>query len=896
MTRIAVIDIETTGQSATRGDKIIEIGIVLIENNKIIGTYSQYVNPGKLIPPFITQLTSITNEDVLDQPTFKEVAPKVMEIIEGTVLVAHNVLFDIPFLRTELDYAGYSLGRKPMIDTVELSRILLPQAPGYKLTELSQYLHLEHSQPHRAISDAIVTAHLFLHLKDKLNRLPNQTIQQLEELFGGLKTDFATLRRMLQPKQKRQDLFYYNGFYLKRESDKTNTFHSINMGSYQEFIDAFYGHGKILSTIYNDYEERESQQKISETIFNQFRSKRHAMIEADTGSGKTMAYLIPVMYESIKYGDRVVISTSTTNLQTQLLHDEIRKLQPFLPKPIRVTIVKGKNHFLSLAKFYSYFNDKDANNEYDCILKGKILVWLTETKTGDIDDIALHRQDNPVFQNLLVGSELRENRSFKSICFYERMKQRAAESQLIITNHAVVALDLLKKEQMLPPYKKIIMDEAHHIETAVTKHMGETISYVQFAILYNQIEKQILSQSDLKLQHHLEELKYETDRLFRFLFTFVKENNRLKQQTNDVGRLQFMLEDYSMSLRDDLREIIDRLKAMCKVFHYELKDPTETFLSSELLQLEAYIQELREILLDPKDEDVSWIEIDKNGAENAVYLYREPINAGKTYVRALLEEKNTVVLISAAFTINHDFDYMRKKLELSDDTIDFYQFPYNYPYGENIQLMIPNDLPAIQYPSNDEFTYAITEALLSLATAKVHKKILVLFTSYDMLKKCYYLLKETELGSDYVMIGQGITSGSRNRLIKQFQSFERAILFGTNAFWEGIDLPGEDLTCLVIVKLPFQSPSQPLFKKKSVQAKLEGKSPFMEFSLPEAVLQFRQGFGRLIRKKTDHGIIFVMDDRLMTKSYGKYFLNSIPKVNIQYDSLNQLIDKANNWL
>src|SRR5699024_6630147 len=139
------------------------------------------------------------------------------------------------------------------------------------------------------------------------------------------------------------------------------------------------------------------------------------------------------------------------------------------------------------------------------------------------------------------------------------------------------------------------------------------------------------------------------------------------------------------------------------------------------------------------------------------------------------------------------------------------------------------------------------------------KKILVLFTSYDMLKKSYYLLKETEIGTDYVMIGQGITSGSRNRLIKQFQAFDRAILFGTNAFWEGIDLPGEDLTCLVIVKLPFQSPSQPAFRQKSIQAKKEGKSPFMEISLPEAVLQFRQGFGRLIRKKTDHGIIFVMD-------------------------------------
>ena len=440
------------------------------------------------------------------------------------------------------------------------------------------------------------------------------------------------------------------------------------------------------------------------------------------------------------------------------------------------------------------------------------------------------------------------------------------------------------------------MDEAHHMETAVTKHMGKNIAYVHFAILYNQLEKQLPVLQDMSWQDQLEEIKYETDRLFRFLFSYVKETNRTKQQMNDVGKLQFLLDDFSKSLKADVREMVDRLKAMFKMFKHELNEDTVTNLSSELTQLEANIEILRDILLHQQEEDISWIEIDKNGAENAVYVYKEPVHAGKTYINHLFHEKQSVILISAAFTINQSFDYMRKKLELKNQAIDFYQFPYNYPYEKNIQLMIPNDLPAIQYPSNEEFTYAITEALLSLSTAKVHKKILVLFTSYDMLKKSYYLLKETEIGTDYVMIGQGVTSGSRNRLIKQFQAFDRAILFGTNAFWEGIDLPGEDLTCLVIVKLPFQSPSHPAFRQKSIQAKKEGKSPFMEISLPEAVLQFRQGFGRLIRKKTDHGIIFVMDDRLMTKSYGKYFLNSIPTINIQYDSLNQLIDKANNWL
>lgn len=894
MTRIAVIDLETTGQSATRGDKIIEIGIVFIENMKIVDTYSQYVNPGKLIPPFITQLTSITNEDVIDQPSFSEVASHIIELLEGAVIVAHNVLFDIPFLRTELQHAGYDLVNHAIIDTVELARVLLPQAPGYKLSELSQYLELHHEQPHRAISDALVTAQLFLHLIEKLNRLPELTVQQLQELFTGLKTDFAQLRKYVTHHQERRDLFYSNGFYLKKEDEsiESATFPTISY-SFQEYLDMFYQHGGQLSKIYPDYEKRENQPKISEAIFSQFQAKRHALIEADTGIGKTMAYIIPVIYTIIKQQERVVISTSTTNLQTQLLHDEIMRLIPVLSQPLKVTIVKGKNHFLSLSKFYTYFHDKDANSEFDRILKGKILVWLTETKTGDIDDISLHRQDNPVFQNLLVSSETASSTRSKKICFYERMKKQAAQSQLIITNHAVLTMNLWQNEALLPSYQKLIIDEAHHIETSVTKHMGEHISYVQFAILYNQLEKKLSAGWTMKSQQVFEEIKYETDILFRLLFTYVKDHNRSKQQTNDIGKLQFLWEDVNSSFKDSINDIIDRLRVMYK--NMETLEQSEST-RSEIFIINQYLNQLKNILIDVDEQHVTWIEIDRNGAENAVYLYKEPIYAAKLYIRKLFDQIESVIMLSGAFTINQTYDYMIKKWELEEYSIDYYQFPHDFPYKNNIQLMIPNDLPAIQYPSNDEFIISVTEAIFSLATAKVHQKMLVLFTSYEMLKKAYYLLKETELTSDYVMIGQGITSGSRNRLIKQFQSYDRAILFGTNAFWEGIDLPGDDLTCLIIVKLPFQSPSHPIYKKKAQAAKLNGKNPFMEIALPEAVLQFRQGFGRLIRKKTNHGVIFVMDDRLITKSYGTYFLNSIPKVPIHYDSLGKLIDEANDWL
>ncbi|KAB8138457.1 hypothetical protein F9U64_04725 [Gracilibacillus oryzae] len=209
--------------------------------------------------------------------------------------------------------------------------------------------------------------------------------------------------------------------------------------------------------------------------------------------------------------------------------------------------------------------------------------------------------------------------------------------------------------------------------------------------------------------------------------------------------------------------------------------------------------------------------------------------------------------------------------------------------------MVPSDFPEIKYPNNTDFIYATCEAIISLAGV-LNGKILALFTSYDMLKSAYYILKESEELADYIIIGQGISSGSRNRLIKHFQSFSQSILLGTNAYWEGIDIPGEDLSCVIIVKLPFQAPNDPVFAKKAEYYKQMGKNPFMELSLPKAVFQFKQGFGRLIRRETDKGVIFVLDERIMTKKYGKYFTQSIPDVPMHFEPIYQLIEKVNDWI
>ncbi|MFC4404376.1 ATP-dependent DNA helicase DinG [Gracilibacillus xinjiangensis] len=894
MKRFAVIDVETTGHAPTKDDRIIEIGIVVIHNGDIIKEYNQLINPMKKIPPFISQLTTIKDEDVMDQPIFEEVADEIIEILTDTVIVAHNITFDLNFVNSELERINKAKLQPPMIDTVELSRIFFPKSPGYKLTELANFLYITHDQPHRAISDALVTADLLLLIKQKLNSLPNQLHEHLIDLGGQLKSD---LRLLLpeKPIQSRDDLITVNGIMLKK-LPHTKVEIAYQHSSYQEFLEQIYDENGYLANILKDYEIREDQLFISETIYDHFQSQKHAMIEADTGIGKSFAYLIPAVYEAIVTGEPIVISTSNVNLQTKLLKEDMEQLNDFFKQTIKVSIVKGKSHYLSLAKFESFLYDQLQNSYHHQLIKAMILVWLTETETGDLDEIQFPKKDEQLRQQLVVNNQ-NEDRNWDTYSFYERIKQQARKSHVIITNHALLSLDLKTNETLIPVYSKLILDEAHHFDITASKYLGDSINYFELIAYLQRLEMEFekLYVAKPHIKEQLLNTKYEIDSLFRLLFLYVKNAKNDQKSFNDKGRMQRIWEPLKPA--NDIRIIEDSVKRalmeMEKIStHLHGEQLTHSSLKEELL---SHTETIKKLLLLDDHLAVTWLEIDQKGAQNAVYINRELFSATEKLVAKLFNEKQSVILISATLTIGGSFNYFRKRLGIDQEAVDCFQLESHFPYEQSVQLMVPSDFPEIKYPNNEDFIYATCEVIISLATV-LNGKILALFTSYDMLKKAYQLLKESEELSDYIVIGQGISTGSRNRLIKHFQSFSQSILLGTNTYWEGIDIPGDDLSCVVIVKLPFQAPSDPVFEKKSAYFKQNGKNPFMELSLPKAVFQFKQGFGRLIRREQDKGFIFVLDDRIMTKKYGKYFIDSIPKVPLHFEPVHHLLKKVNDWL
>ncbi|RLL48228.1 ATP-dependent helicase DinG [Oceanobacillus piezotolerans] len=930
MDKFVVIDLETTGHSPAKDDKIIEIGIVVIENNQITDTKTTFFNPDQSIPPFISNLTGITDADVKNAPFFHEKADNIVHIFEDSYLIAHNVPFDLGFLNAELEKNGRSKLTNPVIDTVELSRILYPEAPSYKLGQLAEFLDIRHDDPHRALSDAYVTAKLFLKLLKKLHSLPYETVNGMLELENMLHSDLYELlyerQQALAFSNDEENIESFQGLAFRRIDVEKTEKESLDE-SFGTLLDDIYEENGVLSQHIPNYEKRSGQREMSEVIFDAFHGHSHALIEAETGTGKSLAYLIPAIYDAVKTKQRIVISTYTTQLQSQLIDHEIPLIEKLFPFSFRVAILKGKNHYISLEKFAHELFYPSENNYDIALTKAMLLVWLTETVTGDIEELNLPSSGFMFFKKISTEAEgmMDPQSPWFSKSYYQKARKKAMQADIIITNHALLCTDMFNDYSFIPNYKRAIIDEAHHFEDTAAHHYGLKLDYNHIQYLLNHIGhkeegkmfgKLIARFSEFHDQlpidnwdNILDELKFEVEELFRSLYEFVANKRSNSNSISDIGRLQCRLDELEQEevwnfleervtrITFFIRDLIHILAMIEQVL--ELNEALDKFDKDDMNGMTVVLQDLIDgfeqlFLVEDVIPQVKWVEADTKGSRNAVYLYSEPTDVSTLLGSTFFEQKESVVLTSATLTMDKSFNFIQERLGISSERLFTKKIDSPFSYENQVQLMIPNDFPDIKFGKMDDYIYATCEAILSLADI-TDGRMLVLFTSYDMLKKSYNLLKETMDLDQYVLIGQGITSGSRARLKKNFQTFEKAILLGTSSFWEGVDIPGEDLSCLVIVRLPFQPPKHPVYEAKARHLEEQGKNAFMEYSLPNAVIKFKQGFGRLIRANNDRGIVFVCDARIKKTRYGRYFTSSIPAVPITYDSTVRIMEKAKQW-
>jgi ATP-dependent DNA helicase DinG len=927
--RFVVADFETTGHSYASGGRIMQAAFVAIEKGIITEQYDTYLNPNAPIPPFIQELTGIDQETVKDAPAFSAKASLFNEWMNESIFVAHNVTFDLTFLNSEFAAAGFPSFEGLVIDTVELAKIVLPTSDSYKLSDLSDQFDLNHGQPHRADSDAYATAQLFLQLMERLTQLPLVTIEQLAKLATGLKSDIHVLlsRIAVQKKTRIETLpakwTVYRGLALRKKEKpvKRGADESI---SFPEEAEAKWA---LLAGM-PDMERRPGQMEMMNAVQKSLESGVHTVIEAGTGTGKSLAYLLPSVYKSRQSGKPVVISTYTILLQHQLLERELKKMQMILPFDVKAAVLKGKRHYLDLSRFVRALKERETN--YDRIIaKMQILVWLLETMTGDGDELNLSSGGFLLWEEVCQADDYmnKAKQAWRTHDFFLYAKEVAANADMIVTNHSFLISDLKAERPLLPEDGHVIVDEAHQFEKAARERLGKELSLSQLKFLLGKVgtsdekrllyqierieKKNISAQSSVELMKRMSSVLAEAEEWFASMASFFVRKTKWmtqskrqlaidadKRQTAEWQQIEWGAERIYKDLSLFIEAVSKKIAPVEQIqIRGQLPARDELFVDDTVALLKRcreWNECLFELVFRPDDRDVVWMEGDVRSLLNTLTIRTQPVHAGALINDYLLERKH-VVFTSATLTVENSFQFFAYEMGLSAFSYEEYVFKSPFNYMDHCRIVIPNDVPEVKEVDSMAYAAAVADYIIAAAEA-AGGRMLVLFTSFDILKKTHDYIRETDLLADYAIIAQGITNGSVTRLTKNFRQYDKAILFGTGAFWEGIDIPGEDLSVLFIVRLPFAPPDDPFVAAKSKQLKEDGENPFSAYSLPQAIIRFRQGFGRLIRTQSDRGVAVIFDRRIVSSRYGKSFLQSIPDVPTVEEDIAGTMELIEKWL
>ncbi len=941
-----VVDFETTGNRPKEGDRIIQIGAVLVRDGEITERFSTLVNPRVDIPPFIEKLTGINDEMVADAPPIEDALPSLLKLLDGATFVAHNVFFDLSFLQNALHEAGYRPFTGPLLDTVELSRLLLPGQEGYRLSDLSVGLDIMHDRPHQADSDAEATARILLHLLGKLESMPLVTLQQLQRVSRPFHSDVQTLLSDIEQQKIRQgayepavDLEVVHQICLKkRKTVEKNSGRSLEETmDFDDFVDALFGERGMLKEHMPGFELRPAQVTMMKQVYDSFDSGRHLMIEAGTGTGKSLAYLIPAVFWAKQQEETVVISTHTIQLQEQMYSRDLPILQAIFSNDApRISVLKGRNNYLCLRKFSHSLQEEHDN--YDVQLsKSQMLVWLTETETGDMEELSLPSGGQVYWKQVQsdAGSCLNRQCPWFSRCYYHQARRKAQQAEVIVTNHSLLFTDMGAEHRIIPSYKYAVIDEAHHFDDVASRHLGDSISSYQLegmlhrlhpdrgVGLLEEVEEAVRGWSEASYEEskHAIETAYQQIRegkeTVREMYTLLYQwSHQRAKEGEEIGhtvmryKQENLRDRWGRAVVSAVRNSVDLLLAIGKkleaIYANIHGDDVPLGMKSLVTDLNGMVKDcleyaslLHDMLLTEDEDHVYWIELDTRSTRKNIFLHRVPIDVSSLLREQFFDKKESVILTSATLSVNSSFAYATERFGLADllreDSVDTAVLASPFNYKKQTLVCIPSEIPNIKGATERHFIEALIDSLSQVAVT-TKGRMLVLFTSYAMLRNVYEPLKERLKAADITVLGHGMDGTSRSKLTKQFRSLPACVLLGTSSFWEGVDIPGEDLSCLAIVRLPFVPPNHPLVEARNQQLEEQKKNPFMQLSVPQAVIRFKQGFGRLVRTSTDRGIVLIYDRRVIDARYGRVFLKSLPETNVLIQPTGQLLSEISDWL
>jgi ATP-dependent DNA helicase DinG len=618
----------------------------------------------------------------------------------------------------------------------------------------------------------------------------------------------------------------------------------------------FFGDGGLLAQALPAYEERLAQQRLSEAVERTLRDGGVLVAEAGTGTGKTLAYLFPVT----SLDRRVVVSTGTKNLQEQLVQKDLPVLARALGRKLKVAVMKGRGNYLCLLRFDSFREAGTVRRPDEIPLLNGVKTWAGTTQTGDRSEIE-DLPDNAEFWREISASSdncIGQNCPLFDSCYVTRMRQRATEADIVVVNHHLLCADLSVKDgsygQVIPPYDTVILDEAHLLEDVAAQHFGIQVSSHRIDDLCRDTERELRA---AKLDAR--EVLIEVDSLRHRGETFF-------QALSKASGRRLAPDSLSPRILEEARALLLRLDGL-RSATLAVSDTPEPLvgLAARALALRAET----EFALGAEDDGyVHFVETRGRG----VYLRATPIDVSQRLQEALFASVRSAVLTSATLSVDGGFAYLRSRLGIvpTEELL----LPSPFAFEEQAVLYVPKSMPE---PLSPDFPERVAEEVIRILRIS-RGRAFVLFTSYANMNT---VAAHVASGVSWPIFVQG--EAPRSLLLDTFRRTPNAVLFATASFWQGVDVQGEQLSCVIIDKLPFASPSDPLVAARIDHLKRAGQNAFADFQVPVAILALKQGLGRLIRSATDRGILAVLDSRLVKKSYGRRFLTSLPPARLVHD-------------
>ena len=917
------LDLETTGLDP-ESDEIIEVGAVKFQGEDVLDTFRSYVNPDRSLSSFITGYTGISQRDVDGAPPFSSIASELSGFIGAAPVVGHNIPFDLSFLAAKgLRPPG------PVCDTWDMAYVLMPGQREYGLSRVAAALGVPHPEPHSALGDAEAVHGVFLKLVGLASKLDLLTLAEMERMASRSSWVLSYFLRRLELSMAAAGTSEPSGVGAMgfdvgavrkrlRHSPALRPNRTPN-GVDPEEVAGLLEAGGPLSSSMDGFELREEQVTMTKAVAEAISDGKRLIVEAGTGVGKSLAYLLPAALYAIRNNKRVVISTNTINLQEQLLGKDVpvaaKAVSTVEPGEFRYSLLKGRANYLCLNR-WAHMRSSPSLTDDEARALSKVLVWLRDSSTGDRAEINLSGRGPRSPWDRMSAQGARDCGGVQGACFLRASRDRAAAAHLVIVNHALLLTDLVVGGTLIPNYDVLIVDEAQHLEDEATKQLGFEVGRRTFDDHFEDIggDRGLLGRAVAALRGSqaaqsrretvetaaagiagmVPSIRDSAARLFGVLGGFIDSDGgqdaqlRVTQSTRsqpDWSSVETQWENVDVGLarlRSELEGLGTALEG--------LEDAQVLDYDSLLMELDGLRQatsdlrgRLREFVPEPKDDGIYWLSRSPNTDD--IVLHSAPLDVGEQLEKLLYSQKSSIVLTGATLSVGGSFDHITERTGFSDSDRLLLGSPFDYPKAA--MLCVPQD---IAEPGIWEHQSAVDEAVVNAVEA-AGGRTMALFTSYSSLNSTSRAVRGRLQSGGFNVLAQG-TDGTPHQVLRTFMEEPKSVLLGTSSFWEGVDLAGDALQVLLVARLPFSVPTDPVFEARSELY----EDPFYEYAVPQAVLRLRQGFGRLIRSKTDRGVVVILDRRITSRRYGQVFRDSLPPVTLKRCRLDGIGSEIQRWL